>query len=263
MIFLSSCSVNQLEEQSLETASLWLIKNALIYDGTGSDPYSADVRLRSGIIVEIGTLSETMRSVADNEQIWDAEGMALSPGFIDPHSHHDSKLMQYPAPASLLAQGITTIISGLDGYSSKFGDPFISIADNMNHFSKNPAAINLGYFGPHNNYRSKVMGEDYKRPATVSEIKQMGDLLALDLEAGALGLSTGLEYEPALYSSTGEVVALAKIAASMGAKYSSHIRSEDVKVTEAFDEVFTIAREANIPANLSHIKLAMYALYGS
>jgi len=258
-----SCSLNQVEVKPLDTSSSWLIKNALIYDGSGSDPYRGDIRIRAGTITEIGALSANDSPAHEGENIWDAQGMALSPGFIDPHSHHDSKLMEQPAPASLLAQGITTIISGLDGYSSKFGGSHISIADNLAHFEENPAAINLGYFGPHNNYRSQVMGADYKRPATDAEISRMGDLLTSDLEAGALGLSTGLEYEPAMYSTTSEVVALAKIAATAGGRYSSHIRSEDVKVAEAFDEVFTIAREANIAANISHIKLAMYELYGS
>jgi N-acyl-D-amino-acid deacylase len=259
-----SCSLHPVEVMSQDASSSWLVKNALIYDGTGSDPYRGDIRIKAGVIIEIGALSASSGSSAmEGEKIWDARGMALSPGFIDPHSHHDSSLMEQPAPASLLAQGITTIISGLDGSSSKFGDSYVSIADNMAHFEKNPAAINLGYFGPHNNYRSQVMGADYKRPATDAEVDLMGKLLMSDLDAGALGLSTGLEYEPAIYSASSEVITLARIAAEAGGKYSSHIRSEDVDVTAAFEEVFAVAREAKIPANISHIKLAMYELYGS
>lgn len=263
LVSVFTCSLIEGEVKPLDTSSTWLIKNALIYDGTGSDPYRGNIRIEAGVIADIGVLSVSNSSAKEGDKIWDAKWMALSPGFIDPHSHHDSKLMEQPAPASLLAQGITTIISGLDGSSSKFGGAYISIADNMAHFEQNPAAINLGYFGPHNNYRSQVMGADAKRLATDEEIDRMGQLLTSDLEAGALGLSTGLEYEPAIYSNTSEVIALAKIAAAVGGKYSSHIRSEDVKVMEAFDEVFTVAREADIAANISHIKLAMYELYGS
>ncbi|MFP6808873.1 MAG: D-aminoacylase [Pseudomonadales bacterium] len=259
----SSCSITEVEIGPEETSTSWLITNALIYDGTGAEAYAGDIRLRNGVITAIVIGSTGSVSAMEGEKIWDAKGMVLSPGFIDPHSHHDSKLMQQPAPASVLAQGITTIISGLDGFSSKFGDDYISIADNMAHFERNPAAINLGYFGPHNNYRSQVMGDDFKRPATEAEIVRMGLLLTSDLRAGALGLSTGLEYEPAIYSTINEVVALARIASAAGGKYSSHIRSEDVKVTEAFDEVFTVAREAKISVNISHIKLAMFELHGS
>ncbi len=257
LMFISSCSVVEVKDTQKDESSTWLIKNALIYDGTGTVPFEADIRIKDSIIVEIGPLD-----AIKDDRVWDAKGMILSPGFIDPHSHHDSKLMQQPASASFLAQGITTIVSGMDGFSSKFGEPFISIADNMVHFEHNPAAINLAYFGPHNNYRSRVMGDDYKRPATAAEISKMGDLLTADLNAGALGLSTGLEYEPTLYSTLDEVITLAKISAEVGGKYSSHIRSEDVAVTAAFEEVITIAREAKIAANISHIKLAMFELYG-
>jgi len=257
---ISSCSSNQVEVDSADSSSTWLIKNAMIYDGAGADPFRGDVRVKEGVIA---TISADSLVAKEGEKIWDAKGMALSPGFIDPHSHHDSRLMDQPAPASLLAQGITTIVSGLDGSSSKFGDTYVSIADNMAHFEASPAAVNLGYFGPHNNYRALVMGDDFKRPATDAEIEHMGQLLTSDLDAGALGLSTGLEYEPAIYSTSHEVIALAKIAAVAGGKYSTHIRSEDVAVTAAFEEVFTVAREAKISANISHIKLAMYELYGA
>lgn len=257
LMLISSCSPAEIDQIQKSSSSTWLIKNALIYDGTGADPYEADIRMKDGVIAQIGIFD-----AEQNEKIWDAKGMVLSPGFIDPHSHHDSKLMQQPAAPSILAQGITTIVSGMDGFSSKFGDDFISVADNMAHFEKNPAAINLAYFGPHNEYRATVMGDDFKRPATAQEIDRMGELLSSDLNAGALGLSTGIEYEPTVYSTIEEVISLAKIAASVGGKYSSHIRSEDVAVTQAFEEVITIAREADIAANISHIKLAMFKLYG-
>ncbi len=255
LMLISGCDNSQQDEK--EISSSWLIKNAMIYDGSGGDAYQGDLRIQDGIISSIGILEEI-----EGEKIWDAEGLVLSPGFIDPHSHHDSKLMEKPAPASLLGQGITTIVSGMDGSAKKFGSDYISIKDNMDYFEKNPAAVNLAYFGPHNNYRSQVMGDDYKRPATADEIDQMELLLSADLKAGALGLSTGIEYEPAVYSDPEEIIALAKVAAQAGGRYTSHIRSEDVAVTEAFDELITIAREAHIPANFSHIKLAMFALYG-
>ncbi len=254
---LSSCAERNEQGETSNSPSTWIIKNALIYDGLGGDPINADVRFKEGIITGVGIFD-----AEPGEMAWDANGLALSPGFIDPHSHHDTKLMNDRAPKSALAQGITTIVSGLDGGASTFGAPFVSIANSFAEFEKNPAAINLAYFAPHDTYREIVMKQDFKRPATINELDQMKQMLRRDLEAGALGLSTGLEYEPSLYSTIDEVIELAKVAAEYGGRYSSHIRSEDIKVTEAIDEVLTIAREANIPANISHIKLAMYALYG-
>lgn len=238
-------------------SSDWVIKNALIYDGTGVDPFNGDVHIVNGEIVGVGIFDATAKG-----RRWDAHGLALAPGFIDPHSHHDSKLMKNPAPASALAQGITTIVSGLDGGSTTFGEPFVSIGHSMSIFEQNPAALNLAYFAPHGTYREIVMGADSKRAATSDQIGQMKAMLERDLNFGALGLSTGLEYEPSLYSTTDEVIALAIVAAKYGGKYTSHIRSEDVKVSEAIEEVLTIARTAKIPANISHIKLAMYELFG-
>jgi N-acyl-D-amino-acid deacylase len=259
---LSSC----LNQSSLEsegharnegTQADWLIKNAQVYDGTGADPISADVLIVGGAIASIGKFEDSAAT-----KIWDAKNLVLAPGFIDPHSHHDSKLMRKPSPSSVLAQGITTIVSGLDGGASTFGAPFKSIGHSMAVFEKNPAAINLAYFAPHDTYREIVMGADSKLAATPDEIAQMEAMLVRDLDAGALGLSTGLEYEPSLYSTTEEVISLAKVAAKYGGKYSSHIRSEDIGVYDAIDEVITIAREAKISANISHIKLAMYSLFG-
>jgi len=257
LVFLLSCSEQNGSPDDFAAATVWIIKDALVYDGLGNDPVTADVRVDNGIISGIGDFT-----AQSNDKVWQANGLALSPGFIDPHSHHDTKLMQQLAPKSALAQGITTIVSGLDGGASSFGAPFVSIEHNFQLFQENPAAINLAYFAPHDTYREIVMEDDFKRAANEEELESMRQMLRRDLEAGALGLSTGLEYEPSLYSLTEEVIELAKVAASYGGKYSSHIRSEDVKVTEAIDEVLTIARGANISANISHIKLAMYALHG-
>lgn len=256
-IFLGSCSGDG-DKQVARWTSSTLIKNAVIYDGSGQASYQGDVRFEGGFITEIGIIE-----LRPGETVWDAKGMALAPGFIDPHSHHDTKLMMKPAPESALAQGITTIVSGLDGGASTFGEPFISIENNFKEFERKKAAINIAYFAPHDTYREIVMGDDFKREATPKELEEMEKMLRRDMEAGALGLSTGLEYEPSLYSKTEEVIALAKVAAEYGGRYSSHIRSEDIKVTEGIDEVLTIARAANIPANISHIKLAMYELHGN
>lgn len=249
-LLLSACTGIEGQTTASEDRSL-LIKNALLFDGKGTAPVSGDLRVKQGVIVAIGDLT-----LSAGDEVWDAQGLALAPGFIDPHSHYDSSLKEQPAPASVLAQGITTIISGVDGETD------LPVPEMFAEFEKNPAAVNMAAFGPHNNYRTAVMGEDFRRTATAQEIEAMIALLQVDLDVGALGLSTGVEYEPALYSNTAELIELAKVASKAGGRYTSHIRSEDVKFYEALDEFITIAREANIPSNLSHIKLAMATLWG-
>ncbi|WP_321397072.1 D-aminoacylase [Emcibacter sp.] len=232
-------------------ADSWLIRNAVIYDGTGGEPINGDLRISKGLIEAMGNLRPM-----PGERVWDAQGLALAPGFIDPHSHHDMGLLENPAPASVLAQGITTIVSGVDGMTE------VPVRQMFAEFEAHPAAVNLAAFGPHNNYRSMVMKDDFRRTATAAEVEVMKALLGADMEAGALGLATGVEYEPALYSDTAELVALARVAAKMGGRYTSHIRSEDIKFYEALEEIITIARDAGIPVNISHMKLAMAALWG-
>jgi len=244
-------SVAAADSNSKASTEAVLIKNAQIYDGSGQASYKGDVRLQNGIITAIGNLN-----AQEGENIWDAHGLALAPGFIDPHSHYASSFTAKPAPASVLAQGITTIVSGVDGYTAK------PIKEIFTEFEAHPAAVNLAAFGPHNNYRAVVMGDDFRRIATAEEVAAMANLLQADLALGVLGLGTGVEYEPALYSNTQELIALAKVAAQKGGRYTSHIRSEDVAFDHALEELIIIAREAKIPANISHMKLAMAALWG-
>lgn len=248
---LAACSVRTGNINSKLALDTLLIRNALIYDGSGQAAYMGNLRIQNGVIVATGNLK-----ARNGERIWDANGLALAPGFIDPHSHYNDSFITNPAPESVLAQGITTVISGVDGYTAQ------PIKEMFAEFERRPAAVNMAAFGPHNNYRSTVMRDDFRRIATAKEITEMGELLKLDLEEGVLGLGTGVEYEPALYSNTQELIALAKVASQAGGRYTSHIRSEDVGFYAALDELIIIAREANIPANISHIKLAMAALWG-
>ncbi|NQY89127.1 MAG: amidohydrolase family protein [Colwellia sp.] len=228
-----------------------LIENALLYDGKGNLPIHGSIRINKGLIVALGELAPLPK-----ENVWDANGLALAPGFIDPHSHHAKKFNKNNAPASVLAQGITTVVTGLDGSTR------LPIDAIFEQFESSPAAVNLAAFGPHNRYRNQVMGDDFRRLATPQEITAMSYLLQVDLDLGVLGFSTGVEYEPAVYANTAELVALAKVAAKAGGRYTSHIRNEDVYFYNALEEFITIAREAKIPANISHIKLAMAANWG-
>jgi N-acyl-D-amino-acid deacylase len=161
-----------------------------------------------------------------------------------------------PGALAAVSQGITSIVAGQDG-----GQNF-PLAEFFASLETSPAAINVASYAGHGRLRGRVMGEDYRRHATPEELAEMVGLLRTEMEAGALGLSTGLEYDPGSFSATEELVELAREAALHGGRYVSHIRSEDQYFWEAIDEVINIGREARIPVQVSHIKLAMTRWWG-
>jgi N-acyl-D-amino-acid deacylase len=229
----------------------FLITNASVIDGTGSPPRRASVRIEGNRIAAVGNLT-----ARDGERVIDAAGLTLAPGFIDTHSHADDDLFDHPDALAVVSQGITTIIGGQDG-----GSP-IPLARYFDRLEKSPAAINVGMYVGHGSIRDSVMGADFKRVATPAEVDRMKEMLASEMRAGAIGLSSGLEYDPGIYSDPSEVVALAKVAASFGGRYISHIRSEDYAFWKAIDEIVDIGREAKLPVQISHTKLAMRSLWG-
>jgi len=234
-----------------------LINNAEIHDGSGDEPFRAAVRIDGDLIIEIGEIE-----ALDGELIIDASDLALAPGFIDTHSHHDSGLQEYRHMPGVLSQGITTIVRGADG-SSDFDGRHLPQDEFTAAFKQSPAAVNIASFSAHNSIRYEVMGDDNRRPATADEITMMAALVEADMKNGAIGLSTGLEYEPGIFSETDEVIELAKVAASFGGRYMSHVRDEDDLQMDAFDEVIRIGREARLPVHISHIKLAYKELWGT
>jgi N-acyl-D-amino-acid deacylase len=234
-----------------EFARTTLIINALVVDGTGEPGGPASVRIRGDLIAEVGEVQAN-----SGETVVDAGGLVLAPGFIDTHSHHDRGLGERPEALAAVSQGITTVVVGQDG-GSRF-----PLEEYFSRLAEDPPAINVASFAGHNTLRDRVLGEDFRRPATPAEIDEMRVLLQQELEAGALGLSTGLEYDPGIYSETEEVIALAQEAARVGGRYVSHIRSEDRHLWEAIEEIIHIGREAGIPVQISHMKLAMRSLWG-
>ena len=229
----------------------FLITNASVIDGSGSPARRASVRVEGDRIAAVGELA-----TRSGETVVDAHGLTLAPGFIDTHSHADDDLFEHPEALAVVSQGITTIIGGQDG-----GSP-IPLARYLDSLQKSPGAVNVGMYVGHGSIRDSVMGEDFKRVATPAEVDRMKAMLASEMQAGAIGLSSGLEYDPGIYSEPSEVIALAKVAASFGGRYISHIRSEDYAFWKAIDEIITIGREAKLPVQISHTKLAMRDLWG-
>lgn len=232
-------------------AADFVVRDASVVDGTGAPPRHADVRVSAGRIAAIGKIEPKA-----GEIVVDAKGLTLAPGFIDTHSHHGDGLEQERTALAAVSQGITTIVVGQDGGSET------PLADYFRKMQARPAALNIASYSGHNTLRRMALGDDYKRHATPAEIEKMGRLLAADMRAGALGLSTGLEYDPGIYSDTAELVALARVASKYGGRYISHMRSEDREVWAALDEIVTIGREAKIPVQVSHAKLAMTDWWG-
>lgn len=238
-------------ESAEPVATSFVISGATIVDGTGTPGRMASVRIVGDRITDVGALEPNI-----GETVFDAQGLVLAPGFIDTHSHHDRGLKAMPEALAAVSQGITTIIAGQDG-----GSPF-PLTDFFADLEASPTAVNVAAYVGHNTLRATVMGEDYRRPATEDEIEEMAALLQQELAAGALGLSTGLEYDPGIYSATGEVLTLARVTANTGGRYISHMRSEDRAFFDALDELLTIARETGMPVQIGHIKLAMRSLWG-
>ncbi|HLT92318.1 MAG TPA: D-aminoacylase [Woeseiaceae bacterium] len=229
-----------------------VIENARIADGTGNPAYRGEVRVAAGRITAIGTDLEPR----PGETVYDARGLVLAPGFIDTHSHAGDDLHEQPDALPAVSQGITTVVLGQDG-----GSP-LPLADFFAGLRASPVAVNVASYAGHNTIRSRVLGDDYRRPASDEEVAAMAALLEEELAAGALGLSTGLEYDPGIYSQRSEVLALAQVAARAGGRYISHVRSEDRWFEEALGEIIEIGRVTGMPVQVSHIKLAMKRLWG-
>lgn len=251
LALLTACSSEIKSPQSNQPEITQLIKNAIIIDGSGAAGYAGDVRFNRNGIIAIGDL-ETLTT----DEVVFANGMVVAPGFIDTHSHHDTGLDEAPQAIAAVSQGITTIVVGNDGMS-KF-----PLADFKQQLETNPPAINVASYTGHGTIRFEVMGSDYKREANLSEINKMQDILAKDLEDGSLGLASGLEYDPGIYSNTSEVIELAKTTAAANGRYISHMRSEDRAFYEAVEELIMIGKEAELPVQISHMKLAALNIWG-
>ena len=229
-----------------------VIADGLVVDGSGKPGKVQDVRIQGERIVEIGDLR-----VRDGEKWIDAKGLVVAPGFIDAHSHTDGPMDTDPMLESQIRQGITTAVVGQDGSSA------LPISDFFARVAVARPTLNFATLVGHGTVRRKVMGEGFKRNATDIEVNAMKRLVDDAMKQGALGLSSGLEYEAGLPATPFEVLGLAKVAAKHGGIYASHTRSDGGGSNmQSMDEFKFIAKEAKIPGLYSHIKLAVPEIWG-
>jgi|SRR5579864_352866 len=244
-----------------------VIENGRIVDGTGSPWYSGDIGIREGKIVSIGKLSRAARSRTIN-----AHGLIVAPGFIDMLGQSELSILVDPRAPSKTYQGITTEITGEGSSVAPLNDEIIredsaiyehyhitpdwrTLRQYFDRLQRQGLGINLATYAGATQVRRFVVGENDRDP-TAQELAQMKDLVRQAMLDGAVGLSTALQYAPAMYAKTDELVALAKEASDMGGVYATHLRSESDHISEAIDEAIRIGREAKIPVEIWHIKAA-------
>ncbi|MEO1189875.1 MAG: amidohydrolase family protein, partial [Pseudomonadota bacterium] len=234
------------------------IHGGLVFDGISEQGRVADVFIEGDSIAFIG---DGLEANISGETFIDATGFIVAPGFIDPHTHTTSDVLfgtESKALKGYLTQGVTTVVSGNDG-----GGP-TDIAGALRAVSERGVGPNFALFTGHGVIRGEAMGRDNRAPSE-AELSQMKDTLRAALEAGALGLSTGLYYAPASYASTDEIIELAKIAAEYDALYESHIRDESsysIGLLGAIEEAIDIGRQSGAGVHIAHIKALGVDVWG-
>jgi N-acyl-D-aspartate/D-glutamate deacylase len=234
-----------------------LIKGGTVVDGTGAAPRVADVGLRGDRIAFVGDAASANVTAA---RTLDATGLVVAPGFIDPHTHTAGDLSSSERHANLdyLMQGVTTVVTGNDGSSP------LNIGEEFAQWTRGGIGPNAALFIGEGSVRVKVLGMSDAKP-TATQLDSMRSLVARGMRDGALGLSTGLYYAPGSYATTEEVVQLAKVAASYGGIYDTHMRDEssyNIGLVGAVKEAIRIGREAKIPVHISHIKALGVDVWG-
>ncbi len=243
-----------------------IVRNGEVIDGTGASRLAVDIGVRGDRIATLGDLSQ-----ASGEVEFDAANRMVAPGFIDVHTHDDHALLSKPDMSYKTSQGVTTVVAGNCGISlaplrfagdrpppplDLLGDgyKFPRMSDFFDAIDANPAATNAALLCGHTTLRVGAM-DDLQRPATDHEIDQMRDQLAEALDAGVVGMSTGLAYEPAKPAPTSEVLRLAELLGPAGALYTTHLRNEGNDIVESLEEAFRIGRESDAGVVLSHHKV--------
>jgi len=250
-LFVSGCS-----DQNPTKNVDYLIVGGLVYNGENKEPEKRDIGICNNIICFIGIAGDHIKAT----RTINANGLTLTPGFIDPHTHSLEELSSENKNANLnyLTQGVTTVITGNDGG----GTPYI--AKLRQQLTDNGIGTNVGMLVGHGKVREIAMGRLNEKPTDV-QLETMKQLVEQAFKEGALGFSTGLYYVPGRYSATEEVIELAKIAAKYDSIYESHIRDEstfNIGFLNAVKEVIEIAKKAKLPAHIAHIKALGVDVWG-
>lgn len=244
-----------------------VLQGGLVYDGTGAPPVQTNLYLTGDRITALGT-----DPLPADIPILDVTGLAVAPGFIDIHSHTDISLLVNPRAESKIRQGVTTEVVGQDGssigpwtdhdyesrqaiYRERYGldIDFKDLAGFFDRLRRTPGSVNLASMIGAGTLRAAVVGMK-DRPASPSEVAQMVALVDAALEAGACGLSTGLEYLPGTFASAEELIALCAPLKARGLPYASHMRNEDDQLLAAIEEALHIGTQAGVPVQLAHLK---------
>ncbi|HKP86493.1 MAG TPA: D-aminoacylase [Blastocatellia bacterium] len=244
-----------------------IIMNGRVVDGSGNPWFYGDVAIRGDRIVKVGRIGPARAQRRVN-----AQGMIVAPGFIDMLGQSELNLLIDPRAESKVFQGITTEVTGeggsiapLNDYILKEVDPtlkhfkvtvdFRTLGEYFTRLERTPAAINLATYVGATQVRQYVLHDENRAP-TPAELEEMKKVVAQAMEEGAVGISTSLVYAPAFYAKTEELIELAKVAARYGGVYASHMRNESNSIMAAIDEAIRIGREANIPVEIFHLKMA-------
>jgi N-acyl-D-amino-acid deacylase len=225
-----------------------VIRGGTIFDGTGADGRQLDIALSNGRIAAIAP-----RIAERGREELDARGLAVAPGFVDIHSHGDGTLAEDPRAESVIRQGITTIVVGVDGSSRATGAPeksFTALFASIDALRPSPNVASMVGLGT---IRGAVIG-DIDRPATPDELTRMTAMVERALADGACGTSSGLEYTPGAFASRDELIALCRPLASRHLPYATHMRNEDDRLLDAIDESIAVTRGAGCPLQISHLK---------
>ncbi len=257
---------------------LLLIKNARIVDGSGNKAYSGEIYIRDEKIDRILKDSEEIKKYEkEAERIIDAKGLVCAPGFIDTHSHSDLQVLSKPGLLPKLHQGITTEvlgqdgvsmaplpieyiepwkknISGLDGKNDDINWKYKDTSTYLNMIEEAKPALNEYYLLPHGNVRMEAMGLEDREP-TKEEIQKMCDITRREMEAGCIGLSSGLIYMPCAYSKTKEIVEMCKVVKEYDGLFVVHQRSEADTILDSMEEIIQIGRESGVHIHFSHFKV--------
>ena len=243
-----------------------VIRHGTIYDGSGSPPVTGDVAISADSIVAVGSIGRGRGRLEI-----DAQGLAVAPGFINMLSHAEVSLIHDPKGQSDIRQGVTLEVLGEGSMGPlteamkqrdleqqgviKYDITWHTLGEYLNQRAQSGITPNVASFVGAGTVRENVIGE-VNRPATRAELDSMRALVRHAMEEGALGLTTALIYVPDVFSSTSELIALARVAAEHGGMYAAHMRSEGNQLLQAVDETIRIAREAGLPAEIYHLKAA-------